>query len=118
MLLDILKTDDKYLIYQYKPGLKKLTIDGYYLDLIDLSEVKVFYDKRNKHIIVQGRVDEIKITNKKQISKVKDLTSFSEFVVFIKNKKEKTKELKSENISMKISNYFEPDLAKFLGLDK
>ncbi len=118
MLVDILKTDGKYLIYQYKPGLKKLTIDGYYLDLIDFSEVRAFYDKSNKHIIVQGKVDEIKLTNKKQISKVKDLTSFSEFVVFIKNKKEKTKELKSENISMKISNYFEPDLAKFLGLDK
>lgn len=114
-LIDILKTDGKYLIYQYKLGLKKYTIDGYYIELIDLSKTEAFYDKSNRNIFIQGEINELHISNKKQISNISNLEDFLQFVDFIKTKV-KTDEKIGKRI--KILNYFEPDLVNFLGLNK
>lgn len=120
-LIDILKTDGKYLIYQYRLGTKKYVIDGYYIDLIDLSEVNAFYYKSNKSIFIQGKIDEIHLTNPKEISKVKDQKSFLEFVNYIKNETNKIQNeknnKKNKNVRIRIYNYFEPNLIKFFNIN-
>lgn len=114
-LVDILKTDGKYLIYQYKPGLKKCTIDGYYIELIDLSKTEAFYDKSDRNIFIQGEINELHISNKKQISNISNLEDFLQFVDFIKTKVKTDEKIGTR---IKIFNYFEPDLVNFLGLNK
>ena len=114
-LIDILKTDGKYLIYQYKLGLKKYTIDGYYIELIDLSKTEAFYDKSNRNIFIQGEINELHISNKKQISNISNLEDFLQFVDFIKTKVKTDEKIGTR---IKIFNYFEPDLVNFLGLNK
>lgn len=113
-LVDILKTNGEYLIYQYKLGTNKAALSIYYIDLIDLSKVNAFYDKSNKSIFIQGEIDEIYVKNKKEISKVKDKDTFFEFINYVKNGNNKGNNIK--NIRIKIYNYFEPNLAEFLGL--
>ncbi len=113
-LVDILKTDGEYLIYQYRLGTNKAALSRYYIDLIDLSKVNAFYDKSNKSIFIQGEIDEIYVNNKKQISKIKDKDTFIEFVNYVKDENNKGNNIK--NIRIKIYNYFEPNLVEFLGL--
>lgn len=113
-LVDILKTNGEYLIYQYKLGTNKAALSIYYIDLIDLSKVNAFYDKSNKSIFIQGEIDEIYVNNKKQISEIKDKDTFIEFVNYVKDENNKGNNIK--NIRIKIYNYFEPNLVEFLGL--
>ena len=83
--------------------------------MIDLSKTEAFYDKSNRNIFIQGEINELHISNKKQISNISNLEDFLQFVDFIKTKV-KTDEKIGKRI--KILNYFEPDLVNFLGLNK